>query len=404
MSDHPTQPSPDENILNVEIDLDAEDLPPVPAAPVGGKDLLVIDADSLTAPPLPTGKTGQIPRLPQAPGKGAGEGVGGEASPVPALQTMGPPDIMGILGMVLAGALGAFIAWMLVNPFVHDSQPGEAHPTHLLLYVLAAWGLFYAVVGGFIGAALGAVEGINSRSLEKACWGGLLGLGIGAVGGFFGGVLAQALYGGLVGGAEAVTPGTMLVRGLGWAFAGLFIGLGQGAWTRATRKMINGMIGGFIGGLIGGLMFDPLHVLILWAAHLTGGVVGGGVSRLVAIVVMGAACGAAIGLVEQARKEAWLRIIEGPLTGKQFIIYRSPTTIGTSPKCDITLAADKAIAPQHLQITQQGGHYLLADLGSATGTRVNGQSVQSRSLRSGDRISLGSTTVEYAEKAIRGAP
>jgi hypothetical protein len=262
--------------------------------------------------------------------------------------------------------------------------------------------LFFAALGGFVGAALGAVEGINSRSLEKACWGGLLGLGIGGLGGFFGGVFGQALYGGLGGNPGDHALGQILLRGLGWAFAGLFIGLGQGAWTRARRKMINGALGGFLGGLIGGLMFDPLAAVILFAAQLTGGTVGGGMSRLVAFVVTGAACGAAIGLVEQARKEAWLRIIEGPLTGKQFILYRSPTTVGSSPKCDITLAADKAIAPQHFSLMQQGGHYVLADLGSATGTRVNGRPVRSRALRSGDLLSLGNTTMQYAEKAVRG--
>ncbi len=243
----------------------------------------------------------------------------------------------------------------------------------------------------------------NSRSLEKACWGGLLGLGIGGAGGFFGGVFGQAVYGALGGGQPTTASGAqMLARSVGWALMGLCVGLGQGAWTRARRKMVNGMVGGFFGGLIGGLLFEPLGDLVAFAAQLTGGTVGGEVSRLVAIVVLGLACGAAIGLVEQARKEAWLRIVEGPLTGKQFIIYRSPTTIGSSPKCDITLARDKGVAPQHLSISQVGGHYALADLGSPTGTRVNGQTVRSRTLRSGDRIGVGQTTMLYAERAVRG--
>jgi hypothetical protein len=183
---------------------------------------------------------------------------------------------------------------------------------------------------------------------------------------------------------------------------GLFVGLGQGAVVRAKRKMVNGLIGGLLGGLAGGLLFDPLAQAIAFAARLTGGTVGGEVSRLVAIVVMGAACGTAIGLVEQVRKEAWLRIVEGPLTGKQFIVYRSPTIIGASPKCDITLALDKFVAPQHASISHQGTRYLLGDLNSPTGTRVNGRPVRTHLLRSGDRIGIGQTTLLFAERAVHG--
>lgn len=123
---------------------------------------------------------------------------------------------------------------------------------------------------------------------------------------------------------------------------------------------------------------------------------------MVSVTVLGATCGAAIGLVEQVRREAWLRIVEGPLRGKQFIIYRSPTIIGASPKCDITLARDKGVAPQHLSVSQLGARHVLADLGSPTGTRVNGQPVTSRTLRSGDRIMVGQTTMQYAERTVRG--
>jgi hypothetical protein len=402
MTDDPeSQPSPDEHILDVDIDLDEEELPAVPPA-AGKTDLLVIESDQLREVSLPAPPAKPAPFDRGAP---VGAPVGGpaETAPGPVIRAMGPPDVMGVISMLMAGAIGGFLAWLLVEPFITDLAPGQAPPTQLLIRVLGAMGLFAAALGGMIGMALGAVDGVNSRSLEKACWGALLGLGIGGAGGFFGGVIGQAVYGGLGGGEQTMPGGAqILVRGLAWALVGLCVGLGQGAWTRARRKMINGMIGGFLGGLIGGLLFDPLHSVVAFAARLTGGTVGGEVSRLVAIVVLGAACGAAIGLVEQARKEAWLRIVEGPLTGKQFIIYRSPTTIGSSPKCDITLARDKAVAPQHLSISQIGGRYVVADLGSPSGTRVNGQPVRSRTLRSGDRIGVGQTTMLYAERAVRG--
>jgi pSer/pThr/pTyr-binding forkhead associated (FHA) protein len=93
--------------------------------------------------------------------------------------------------------------------------------------------------------------------------------------------------------------------------------------------------------------------------------------------------------------------VEGPLAGKQFILYRSPTVIGSSPKCDITLVSDKSVAPQHAAISQTGGQHSIADLGSPGGTRVNGQAVRTRTLRSGDRIGLGQTTFIYEDRAVR---
>ncbi len=397
--DHPQEP-PEEGVLDIDLELEPEDLPPVPSPLAGGADMLVIDAEHLAEVPLPPAKgaTGG--------GKaGAGDGLP-PARPVgeaPRIRSMGPPDVRAIISLLLAGAIGGFIGWALAEPFISDRPAGSTPETQLLIKLLATNGLLFAVWGGLIGTALGAVEGINSRSLEKACWGALLGLGIGGAGGFLGGVFGEALYAGLQGGENKLDASAqVLVRGVGWALVGIFVGLGQGAWTKAKPKMINGMIGGFIGGLAGGLMFDPLHAIVAFIMRLPGGTVGGEISRMVSVTVLGAACGAAIGLVEQMRREAWLRIVDGPLRGKQFIIYRSPTVIGSSPKCDITLAMDKGVAPQHLSISQLGARYVLADLGSPTGTQVNGQLAATRTLRSGDRIAVGQTTMQYAERAVRG--
>ena len=69
-------------------------------------------------------------------------------------------------------------------------------------------------------------------------------------------------------------------------------------------------------------------------------------------------------------------------------------TIGRLPDCDITLK-DKGASRRHAQIRTAGGVSTLTDLGSTNGTRLNGQTVQSRQLEDGDRITIGATVLEY---------
>lgn len=69
-------------------------------------------------------------------------------------------------------------------------------------------------------------------------------------------------------------------------------------------------------------------------------------------------------------------------------------TIGRLPDCDITLK-DKGASRRHAQIRTVDGVSTLTDLGSTNGTRLNGQTVQSRQLEDGDRITIGATVLEY---------
>jgi hypothetical protein len=183
----------------------------------------------------------------------------------------------------------------------------------------------------------------------------------------------------------------VLTRTLCWAIAGMVLASGQGIVMRSGKKTRNVVIGGFIGGLIGGVLFDPLSVALQ----------SGWASRLVAIGIIGVSTGAMIGLVENMLKDAWLQVLSGPLTGKQFVIYRNPTTVGSSPKCDIYLFKDPAIEPQHAAITNDGHAYMVQDASSPAGTIVNGRRVVGCRLKSGDRIQIGGTTFLYSEKVAQ---
>ncbi len=70
------------------------------------------------------------------------------------------------------------------------------------------------------------------------------------------------------------------------------------------------------------------------------------------------------------------------------------TTIGRLPECDVVLA-DPAASRRHARILQRDGVWLIEDLGSTNGTFVNDEPVAERPLEDGDRITVGTTVLEF---------
>jgi hypothetical protein len=188
-------------------------------------------------------------------------------------------------------------------------------------------------------------------------------------------------------------------RSMTWGIAGLAIGIGQGVALKSGKLVMNGLLGGMLGGLLGGMFFDPIEK-VLSGAQYGGQAI---VSRCIGFVVIGLATGLMIGLVEHLAKSAWLLMRAGPLAGKQFIIYKSPTAIGSSPKCEVYLFKDPDVAPRHALITKAASRHEIRDMGSEAGTYVNKRLVQRQTLHDGDQIMIGGTVLEFAERS-EGTP
>ncbi len=350
------------------LDLDLADLPPdvAPAKPL---------------PPVGQALTGPVESLPSDELWAGGKKKSGVETVVTAT--------LNVLPLAVAGGLGGLLAWGILEPFTHDDATVSS-----LGEVLRDMALFGAGMGGCIAMAIGAVEGVSAANLRRALEGAGLGLLIGVVGGAFGGVFGQLLYGSLGGGSTQIPILFQIaVRTIGWALIGAFIGLAPGVLTRSVRKITNGLLGGLLGGSIGGFLFDPIGLIFG----------GGEISRMLALSMLGAVAGAAIGLIEEMRKEAWLVITGGPLAGKQFILYNEVTTIGRSPKADIMLAKEPAAIALHCRITRSGQQLTLEDL-SGGATLVNGRSVPRATLRNGSVITIGDTQLSYYERATSAEP
>ena len=122
-------------------------------------------------------------------------------------------------------------------------------------------------------------------------------------------------------------------------------------------------------------------------------------ARLAALAAIGGLTGVATGLIEQAAKRGWLHVTAGLIAGKQFILYRNPTFIGSSPRCEVYLFKDPDVSPQHAALHRIPGGFELEDLGSATGTKVNGRAVKRIRLRGGDQVRIGATCFLFQERA-----
>jgi hypothetical protein len=73
-------------------------------------------------------------------------------------------------------------------------------------------------------------------------------------------------------------------------------------------------------------------------------------------------------------------------------------TIGREAGCDMTLV-DETVSRWHASLERAGSGWLLADLGSTNGTRLNGWRVTAPVLvRPGDMVSFGATTYVLSER------
>lgn len=249
--------------------------------------------------------------------------------------------------------------------------------------------LFYTLVGTFLALFLGLAEPAVCRNVNGAVINGTIGAMLGLCGGVVLWLFVDAIYTAMGGGdLDSSFVRQMAARAIGWGLIGLFMALAPGIVLRSFKRCGIGLAGGLIGGLLGGLLFDPVYLVTKSDV----------VCRFVAICAIGGFVGAGTGILENAAKTGWLMVTAGLIAGKQFILYRNPTVIGSSPQCEIFLFKDAAVRPRHAQIAVTPAGFDLEDLGSETGTIVNGSPVSRVRLRSGDQVQIGATSFVFHQK------
>jgi FHA domain-containing protein/uncharacterized protein DUF1707 len=69
--------------------------------------------------------------------------------------------------------------------------------------------------------------------------------------------------------------------------------------------------------------------------------------------------------------------------------------IGRNPDCDLVVA-DPTVSRRHAELRREDGRWILADLGSSNGTRVNGWRVRRATVGVGDELMLGDQRLVFA--------
>jgi hypothetical protein len=82
---------------------------------------------------------------------------------------------------------------------------------------------------------------------------------------------------------------------------------------------------------------------------------------------------------------------------RTFELTAETVRIGRAADNDLILD-DRTVSRHHALLKRRYRRYLLTDLGSRSGTRLNGLPVREAILRSGDRIKIGTVTMIYVEE------
>lgn len=298
----------------------------------------------------------------------------------------------------------AFVMHLVRSPPPQSTGRAAMTLSQLHARSSAAALLTFALVAGGIGLLIGGVDGLICRLPRRALLSGAVGLAVGLVGGFICSLIANLAYSPLhdLASAQMGKGGAfgafgflvqMVGRSLAWSLAGMAMGLGQGIALRSGRLLLYGLLGGIIGGLFGGMLFDPIDMILLGtdkpSAHW---------SRLIGFATIGASVGGMIGLVELLARDAWLRMTQGPLTGKEFLLFKDMMTIGSSPRSDLYLFNDPQVLPQHAIIRAVGDESEIEVRDREAVVLLNTRPVKTARLRHGDNVTIGRATFVFQRR------
>lgn len=292
-----------------------------------------------------------------------------------------------LVAPILAALAGIALSWAvtevlgLPNLGVHATSASELDADSGL-WTAALGVLFCSVVVAFDRAVAGAMSEAGSRALRGAL--------PAAACSFVAGFVAQAVYITLLEHGDLTNGKVYLSRMIAWGLFGAGVGSVFGLVDKAGKRAVNGAIGGAIGGAVGGAIFQYLG---------SGHVHSEALARLLGLAAVAVLIALAVRTVEAARREAWLRVIAGGMTGKEFILYHAVTRLGSAPDCEIFMVKDPTVAKVHARIEEQAGHRVLTAVDGSP-VYVNSTPIQSQRLANGDQVQIGNTVMSYAERAL----
>ena len=293
--------------------------------------------------------------------------------------------VSGLLAGFIGGVLGFFLSenlYNLNNVYV---------TTHTALN--ASSGLWVLIIGTPCGFLLSAWDGFTSGSAAKGFKDGAIGAAIAAPLSFLAGFLAQIVYSHLLANTTSVSFSSHApARMIAWAIFGLGLGIACGAMG-GWKKVTNGAIGGTVGGAIAGLLSEWLF------EHVQAG--NGLVARMIGLTFISLVIGLGTGLVARARRDSWIQIVSGPMSGKEFILYNALTRIGRDYRCDIVMAKDVNVQPFHFAFLRDAQGNVTVSPEAGAMITINGTPSSGGRINNGDIVAFGKTSMAYQERTAQ---
>jgi hypothetical protein len=99
------------------------------------------------------------------------------------------------------------------------------------------------------------------------------------------------------------------------------------------------------------------------------------------------------------------KLVEAPAAGRALLVGGGKRTaltgvrvlVGRSRDCDVVLD-DPNVSRRHVELRRQGDTWMVADLGSTNGVKVNGRRVEHAVLKPGDEITLGLSRLSFEQE------
>jgi pSer/pThr/pTyr-binding forkhead associated (FHA) protein len=99
-------------------------------------------------------------------------------------------------------------------------------------------------------------------------------------------------------------------------------------------------------------------------------------------------------LADQMAPQFVLEVVEGETAGTKIELGVDPVTMGRGQTNKLVIS-DEGASNYHAEVTKEAIGYVVSDLGSTNGTKVNGEKIVKSPLAHGSRLQIGSTVIVF---------
>ena len=209
--------------------------------------------------------------------------------------------------LCVIGLLAGLASW----PALETLLMTQSSFPSLLVFSVFIGIIFGVFMGGFFGSGEGIIISVKKKLVSGIATGAVIGI-VGGTVGFLVGQAALFFTGEYLvhSSRNFNTFGFPVSRAVGWAFLGIFIGMVEGVRAGSFDKIKVGMAGGLAGGFIGGLGLEYFRLLLPDIM----------LARLLGLLIFGGFIGFFYGLLEDRMSFGVLRVLNGRLRGKEFLV------------------------------------------------------------------------------------